>query len=225
MFSVLIILGVIHQDLLLAGTGTISVTVEWAMAELICHPDILKRAQRELDTVIGVDRLVEESDIPNLPYLQAVVKEAFRMHPAAPVSLPHRASQASNVMGFSLPADTRLILNIFAIHRDPSVYHNPDAFNPQRFVEHPEVNHTSAYHSYELMPFGAGRRMCPAFNIGNGLVLLLLAHLLHSFDWSLPPGHTLDEALDMSEASSSLTVSLKTPLRLVAHPRSPAFLY
>lgn len=225
MFSVLIILGVIHQDLLLAGTGTISITVEWAMAELICHPDILKRAQRELDTVIGVDRLVEESDIPNLPYLQAVVKEAFRMHPAAPVSLPHRASQASNVMGFSLPADTRLILNIFAIHRDPSVYHNPDAFNPQRFVEHPEVNHTSAYHSYELMPFGAGRRMCPAFNIGNGLVLLLLAHLLHSFDWSLPPGHTLDGALDMSEASSSLTVSLKTPLRLVAHPRSPALLY
>lgn len=223
MFSVLIILGVI-QELLLAGTETISTTVEWAMAELIRHPDILKRAQRELDTVIGVDRLVEESDIPKLPYLQAVVKEAFRMHPALPVSIPHQATQASNVMGFSLPADTRLILNIFAIHRDPSVYNKPDAFNPQRFVEHPEVNHTSAYDSYELMPFGAGRRICPGLNVGNGLVSLLLAHLLHSFDWSLPQGHTL-EALDMSESSSSLTVNMKTPLRLVAHPRSPAFLY
>ena len=213
------------QDMLLAGTETTSNTVEWAMAELMLHPDVMRRAHDELDTVVGVHRLVQESDIPNLPYLQAIVKEALRLHTPAPLSLPHQSTQASTVLGFHLPTHTHLIVNLFAIHRDPSAYEDPESFDPQRFVDrHPtEANAASGFNSFEFIPFGAGRRMCPGFNLGTVMVSLLLAHLLHGFDWSLPKD--LDaESLDMAEFFG-ITVAMKTPLRLVARPRTPALLY
>ena len=215
------------QDMLLAGTETTSNTVEWAMAELMLHPDVMRRAQDELDTVVGVHRLVQESDIPNLPYLQAIVKEVFRLHTPAPLALPHQSTEASTVLGFHLPPHTHMILNLFAIHRDPSVYEDPESFNPQRFLDqhHPEASPTttSGFNSYELIPFGAGRRMCPAFNLANVMVSLQLAHLLHGFDWSLPEDRSA-ESLDMAEFFG-ISVSMKTPLRLVARPRTPAHLY
>ena len=210
--------------MLLAGTETMSNTVEWAMAELMLHPDVMQRAQDELDTVVSVHRLVQESDIPNLPYLQAIVKEVFRLHTPVPLALPHQSTEAANVLGFYLPAHTHMILNLFAIHRDPSVYEDPESFNPQRFVDkHPEASPTSGFNSYELIPFGAGRRMCPAFNLANLMVSLQLAHLLHGFDWSLPEDQSA-ESLDMAEFFG-IAVSMKTSLRLVPRPRTPAYLY
>lgn len=145
------------QDMIDGGTDTIATTVEWAMAELMLHPAVMKQAQDELNTVVGTNRTVQESDIAKLPYLQAIVKEAFRLHPAVALSLPRLSTGASSILGFHLPAQTELILNLFAIHRDPDVYTNPDTFDPQRFVDHPEVSTTSAYDSYELIPFSAGR--------------------------------------------------------------------
>lgn len=194
------------------------------MAELISHPESMKRAQDELELVVGGDRLVEESDLPNLPYLQAVIKEVYRMHPAVPLALPRESTKPSEVLGYKLPARTQLILNIAAIHRDPSVYDHPDTFDPERFVDHHlEVNPTSGFDSYELIPFSAGRRMCPAFNLGHLMVSLLLAHLLRSFDWSLPDGESAD-TYDMSE-SFGLKVDRKIPVSLIAHPKRPAYLY
>ena len=191
------------------------------------HRDSLKRAQDELDLVVGADRVVQESDIPNLPYLQAIVKETFRLHPPAPLALPRKSIRASNdVLGYKFPADTHLILNLYAIHRDPDVYENPDTFNPDRFLgdHHLGVNPTSGSDSYELIPFGAGRRMCPAVTLGNLLVSLLLAHLLHSFDWDLPEGCDASRA-EWWEESLGLTVCSKIPLSLVTRPRKAAFLY
>ena len=209
------------------GTDTSSTTVEWGMRELMLHPDILKRAQDELDCVVGADRVVQESDIPNLPYLQAIVKETFRLHTVVALAIPRQSIRASNdVLGYKLPAHTHLILNLYAIHRDPNIYENPDTFNPYRFLgnKHPGVNPMSGFDSYELIPFSAGRRMCPAATLGNLLVSLLMAHLLHSFDWDLPKGCDVSHA-EWWEESFGLTVCPKIPLSLVARPRNPALLY
>ena len=203
------------------GTDTIATTVEWAMAELMLHPAVMKEAQDELNTVVGTNCTVQESDIAKLPYLQAIVKEAFRLHPAVALSLPQLSTGASSILGFHLPAQTELILNLFAIHRDPDVYTNPDTFDPQRFLDHPEVSTTSAYDSYELIPFSAGCRMCPGHNLANAVVLMLLAHLVHSFEWAMPEGESA-EFLDMSEYFG-LTVCRKKALHLVAKPRSLLF--
>jgi len=203
-----------------AGTDTSATTVEWAMAELMTHPEILEKAQQELDAVVGSARLVQESDLPNLPFLSAIIKETFRLHPPLPLSLPRSSNQPCVVANRRFPVNTRLILNIFAIHRDPSVYENPNAFQPNRFLEHPEVDHMSGQSFYQLIPFGVGRRMCPASHLGNTLVSLMLAHLLHSFDWSLPAG----AHLDMAEVYMLMGFR-KQPLSLVAKPRKPAFLY
>lgn len=211
------------QDMIIGSTETIITTIGWAMAELILHPRAMKQVQGELDMVVGANRLVQESDIPNLPYLQAFIKEVFRMYPAVPLSLPHQSTHATELLGFKLPAGTRMILNIFAIHRDPSIYESPDVFNPERFVDLAKVDQTSAFNAYELMPFGAGRRMCPAYNLGNLLVSLVLAHLLHSFNWSLPEGHN-PKNVDMTETFGA-TIPMRTPLCLIAQPKSPAFLY
>ena len=197
------------------------------MRELMLHRDILKQAQDELNLVVGADRVVQESDIPNLPYLQAIVKETFRLHTAGALGLPRQSIRASNdILGYKLPAHTQLILNLYAIHRDPNVYENPDSFNPDRFLgnHHPNVNPTLGSDSYELIPFSAGRRMCPAATLGNLLVSLLMAHLLHSFDWDLPEGCDVSRA-EWWEESFGLTVGPKIPLSLVARPKKPALLY
>jgi cytochrome P450 len=205
---------------------TTTSTIEWAMAELVLQPDVIRQAQKELDTVVGTDRLVQESDIPNLPYLQAITKEVFRMHPVVPLSIPHVSSRACEVLGFKIAACTELIFNVFAIQRDPSVYEDPDMFNVNRFMDdrHRNVDATAIFSSYELMPFGAGRRMCPAYALGYQLVSVVIAHLLHSFNWTLPEGGQTAQDIDMSEKFGSV-LSMKTPLSLVVKPRSPAFLY
>lgn len=207
-----------------AGTESSANTVVWAMSELMVNPDIRKQAQEELDAVVGSERLVQESDIPNLPFLRAIIKETFRLHPAVPLSLPRCSNQPCVVAGCEFPANTRLILNIFAIHRDPSVYENPDSFQPRRFLEqHPEVDHMSGQSFYQLIPFGVGRRMCPAYNLGNTMVTLMVANLVHSFDWSLPKGVS-PENLNMAEVYKLVNFR-KEPLSLIAKPRSPAYLY
>lgn len=190
------------------------------MSELILHPHVTKRAQEELDAVVDANRLVGESDLPELRYLQAIVKETFRTHPPVPLGLPRESTHATQVLGYNLPEHTRQILNLFAIHRDPTVYENPDAFDPGRFLgKHREVDHTSGYGSYELMPFGVGRRMCPGYHLGDVMVHLVLGNLLHSFDWSLPKGVS-SEGFDMTEMMSAV-VGRKNPLHLVATPRLP----
>jgi cytochrome P450 len=122
-----------------------------------------------------------------------------------------------------LPTHTELILNFFTIHRVPNVWENPDAFKPSRFLERPEVNPLSGHDFFQLIPFGVGRRMCPGSNLASALVSLMVANLLHSFDWSLPDGES-PATMDMNEAKSFVLYREK-PLRLIAKSRRPASLY
>ncbi|CAH2057856.1 unnamed protein product [Thlaspi arvense] len=181
-------------DMFTAGTDTSSSTLEWAMAELLSSPKTMAKAQTEIDRVIGQNGTVQESDISELPYLQAVVKETFRLHPAAPLLVPRNAESDAEVLGFLVPKDTQVLVNVWAIGRDPSVWENPTRFEPERFLgKETDVKGRD----YELTPFGGGRRICPGLPLAVKTVSLMLASLLYSFDWKLPG--VVSEDLDMDE--------------------------
>ncbi|KAG0600319.1 hypothetical protein M758_11G023900 [Ceratodon purpureus] len=209
------------QDMLLAGTDTSSNTVEWAIAELLRNPNCMHKLQSELDEVVGKDQIVSETDIANLPYLQAVTKEILRLYPPAPLDLPHASIEPSTVWGYELPAQTQLFVNLYAIQRDPKVWDRPDQFDPQRFLDRPEVGMGGNH--FGLIPFGAGRRQCPGMPLGILFVQLGIARLAQSFDFTLPDAQD-PSSLDMTE-KFGITMPRKNPLTVVATARLPANLY
>ncbi|KAG0473196.1 hypothetical protein HPP92_015053 [Vanilla planifolia] len=169
--------------------------MEWAMAELLYEPDRMRKAQQELDTVVGRDRVVEESDIPQLRYLFAVVKETLRLHPPAPLLVPHRPSSDCDAGGFLIPAGTAVIINAWAIHRDPSRWEDPEEFKPERFLrDGREQCEFLGGNEFGYLPFGAGRRACPGMALAERMMLFSLASLLHSFEWLLPEGPHMELA-------------------------------
>ncbi|XP_027357920.1 cytochrome P450 81E8-like [Abrus precatorius] len=196
--------------MLLAGTDTSAVTLEWAMSNLLNHPEILQKAKQEIDTHIGQDRLVDEPDIPNLPYLQSIINETFRLHPAAPMLVPHLSSEDCTIGGYKIPKNTILLVNAWAIHRDPSLWSDPTLFKPERFEKEGEAN--------KLLQFGLGRRACPGANLAQRTVGLTLALLIQCFEWK----RTSDEEIVMIEGKG-LTVSRRNSLEAMCKvSQSPA---
>ncbi|PON35700.1 Cytochrome P450, E-class, group I [Parasponia andersonii] len=208
------------QDLIAGGTESSAVTVEWAISELLKKPEIFNKATEELDRVIGRERWVEEKDIVNLPYVDAIVKETMRLHPVAPMLVPRFSREDCQVAGYDIPKDTRVLVNVWTIGRDPSLWDHPNDFNPDRFIGKPiDVKGQD----FELLPFGSGRRMCPGYSLGLKVIQSSLANLLHGFTWKLP-GSMKKEDLDMDEIFG-LTTPKKVPLVVVAEPRLPPHVY
>ncbi|XP_068655749.1 xanthotoxin 5-hydroxylase CYP82C4-like [Aristolochia californica] len=204
---------------LLAGSDTTFITLTWVLSLLMNNRDKLKKAQEELDRVVGKDRNVDGSDIKNLPYLQAIVKETMRLYPASPLSLPHEAVEDCYIGGYYVPAGTRVLTNIWKIQRDSRYWPEPEEFRPERFLTtHAHIEMKGRH--FELMPFGSGRRICPGLMFALEVINLTLARLLHGFDMETPSG----QPVDMSE---DLGVSLPkaTPLHVVLTPRLPENLY
>lgn len=204
------------QNLFTAGTDTSSSTTEWAIAELIRHPKMMAQVQQELDAVVGRDRVVTELDLSHLPYLQAVIKETFRLHPSTPLSLPRIAAESCEIFGYHIPKGATLLVNVWAIARDPKEWSNPLVFRPERFLlggEKPDVDVRG--NDFEVIPFGAGRRICAGINLGLRMVQLLTATLIHAFHWELQEGLN-PEKLNMDEAYG-LTLQRAAPL--IVHPR------
>ncbi|CAL5381647.1 unnamed protein product [Camellia sinensis] len=193
-------------DLFLAGTDTTSSTVEWAMAK----PEQLAKAQVELKEVIGKDGIIQESDISRFPYLQAVVKETLRLHPPGPLLIPHKAEADVEICGFMVPKNAQVLVNVWAIGRDSSIWLRPNSFEPERFLDL-EVDMRGQ--DFELIPFGAGRRMCPGLPLGYRMVHFMLASLIHSFDWKLGGGME-PEDMDMSD-KFGLTLQKAIPLKAI----------
>lgn len=208
------------QDLIAGGTESSSVTVEWAMSELVRRPEILKKATEELDQVIGKERWVEEKDIANLPYIRAIAKEAMRLHPVAPMLVPRLSREQVNISGYDVPKGSVVLVNTFTIQRDPKVYENPEEFWPDRFIG---KNIDVKGHDYELLPFGSGRRMCPGYSLGLKVIESSLANLVHGFTWKLPDNIKPAE-LNMDEIFG-LSNPKKIPLTACAQPRLPLHMY
>ncbi|XP_033512013.2 cytochrome P450 71AU50-like isoform X1 [Nicotiana tomentosiformis] len=192
-------------DLLMASMDTSSTTVEWILSELIRHPNVMKKLQNELEQVVGKNRMVEESDLENLEYLEMVIKEGFRLHPVVPLLIPHESIKDCTVDGFHIRKGSRILVNVWAIGRDPDVWSEPEKFIPERFLG---CNIDLKGHSFQLLPFGFGRRSCPSLQLGLTIVRLLIAQLVHCFDWKLP-NNMLPKDLNMNEKFGLVTTRVQ----------------
>ncbi|KAL8257089.1 hypothetical protein R6Q59_029130 [Mikania micrantha] len=205
--------------ILTAGSDTTSVTLTWALSLLLNNPYALKAAQDEIDKHVGRDRLVEESDLKNLVYLNAIIKETLRLFPPAPLPVPHVSMEDCVVSGYDVPKGTRLLPNFWKIHRDPNKWSDPDEFKPERFLtSHKDVDVKGNH--FELLPFGSGRRMCPAVTFVLHILPLTLASLIQQFEISKPS----NEPIDMTE-SAGLTSNKATPLEVLLAPRLSLKMY
>ncbi|XP_057514123.1 cytochrome P450 71B10-like [Actinidia eriantha] len=198
-------------DIFLGAVDTSSVTMIWALAELVKNPRAMKKAQAEIRTHIGPKPMVPESELPNFKYLKLVVKETLRLHPPASLLIPHETIRDCKIGGYEIDAKTRVLVNAWAIGRDPKMWKEPEEFIPERF-EGIGVDYKGQ--SFEFLPFGSGRRMCPGINMAIMSVEFTVANLLHCFDWKLPGG-LKEEELNMEE-EFGLNIRKKVPLKLVA---------
>ncbi|XP_062078774.1 cytochrome P450 71D9-like [Humulus lupulus] len=197
-------------DIFIAGSETSALTVDWAMVEMIRHPRVMKKAQDEVRKVFGKKGLVNETSINEMKYLKSIVKETLRLHPPAPLLLPRENGEKCWINGYEIPIKTKVMINVWAIGRDPKYWIEPESFMPERFIEG-SVNFKG--NNFEFIPFGGGRRICPGMSYGLINVELLLALLLYRFDWKLPNGMK-HEDLNMMELFG-LTVSRKDDLNLI----------
>nr|GMD69703.1 cytochrome P450 CYP736A12-like [Ipomoea batatas] len=182
-------------DLLVTSMDTSSTAIDWTMSELLRHPEIMKKVKKEIEGQVGLDRMVEEEDLEHFEYLDLVIKESLRLHPVVPLLIPHAAIEDCVVDGFHIPKKSRIIVNAWAIGRDPNVWTDPEKFLPERF-KGSKVDYRGKH--FEYLPFGSGRRSCPGMQLGITTVRLVVAQLIHCFDWNLP-NETLPEDLDMTE--------------------------
>ncbi|KNA18155.1 hypothetical protein SOVF_073350 [Spinacia oleracea] len=212
------------QDMIAAATDTSAVTNEWAMAEVIKHPRVLHKIQKELDTIVGPNRMVTESDLPHLNYLRCVVRETFRMHPAGPFLIPHESLRPTTINGYDIPAGTRVFINTHGLGRNPTVWDNIEEFYPERHWpldgSRVEISHGS---DFKILPFSAGKRRCPGAPLGVVFVLMGLARLFHAFDW-LPPEGMKAEEIDTKEVYG-MTMPKAQPLMALAKPRLHSHFY
>ncbi|XP_014516172.1 beta-amyrin 24-hydroxylase-like [Vigna radiata var. radiata] len=198
-------------DMFIAGTNGPASVLEWSLAELVRNPEVLKKAREEIERVVGKERLVKESDIPNLPYLQAVVKETLRLHPPTPI-FAREAMRTCQVDGYDIPAHSTIMISTWAIGRDPKYWDNPLEYNPERFLVSDElgkgkIDVRGQY--YQLLPFGSGRRSCPGASLALLVMQGTLASLIQCFDWVVNDGKSHD--VDMTE-EGRVTVFLEKPL-------------
>ncbi|KAH0470791.1 hypothetical protein IEQ34_000514 [Dendrobium chrysotoxum] len=202
-------------DMLVAATETTSNTMCWIMSELICHPEVMYNAQKEIREALGAKTKIEDNDIDELHYLHNVIKETLRLHPPLPLLLPRTCNEPTELCGFVIPKKARVVVNAWAIARDPKNWENPDNFYPERFDE---STHDFRGTKYEYLPFGSGRRICPGTTFAMAEIELFISLLLLHFDWAIPGGKGPME-LDMEEEFDG-TARRKKDLYLIATTHS-----
>ncbi|XP_050219951.1 premnaspirodiene oxygenase-like [Mercurialis annua] len=198
-------------DIFIAGSETSATTVEWAMSEMLKAPRVMKKAQEEIRRVVGNKTNVDETDIQELKYLKLIIKETLRLHPPSPLLLPRECRENCEINGYNIPVKSKVIVNAYAIGRDPTYWTDAETFYPERFHES-SIDFKG--NNFEFIPFGSGRRMCPGILFGIANVELPLASFLFHFDWKLPEGMK-PENLDMIEDFGA-TVRRKNDLSLIA---------
>ncbi|KAJ4871347.1 hypothetical protein Rs2_47016 [Raphanus sativus] len=198
-------------DLLFAGTTTPAIPIPWILAEIIKSPKTLERLRGELDSVVGTTRLIQETDLPNLPYLQAVVKEGLRLHPPEPI-FERFSQEGCKVGGFYLPEKTSLMVNAYAVMRDPDYWTDPNEFKPERFLEDEERKE----HALRYISFGSGRRGCPGENLSHIFMGTAIGVMVQGFEWRFK-----EEKVNMEETIVGLSLTMAHPLKLTPIARTP----
>ncbi|CAJ1949718.1 unnamed protein product [Sphenostylis stenocarpa] len=205
-------------DLLIATVDNPSNAFEWALAEMINQPKLLQRATEELDSVVGKERLVQESDVPKLNYVKACAREAFRLHPMAPFNPPHVSLSDTTVGNYFIPKGSHVILSRKELGRNPKVWNEPHKFKPERHLNVSNVVLTEP--NLRFISFSTGMRSCPGVMLGTTMTVMLFARLLHGFTWSAPSNVS---TINLTESKDD--ISLAEPLVEVAKPRLAPQLY
>ncbi|RYR67586.1 hypothetical protein Ahy_A03g013982 [Arachis hypogaea] len=202
-------------DLFLAGSDTVSTTIEWAFAELANNPEIMKKVQEEVRRIVGGKSMIEENDLNEMKYMKCVIKETLRLHPPGPLLIPRETANSVEIKGYHIPKKVTVYINSYAIHRDPKLWDNAEEFIPERFEDSQQVDYKGI--DFQFIPFGIGRRACPGMSFGAASLEYMMANLLYWFDWKVIPNN--GAMIDMSELNG-LTVIKKQPLYLEPMPYS-----
>ncbi|KAI3802368.1 hypothetical protein L1987_30500 [Smallanthus sonchifolius] len=207
------------ESLIAGGADTTTVMLTWTLSLLLNNRYALIKAQEELETQVGKDRQVNESDIKNLVYLQAIVKETLRLYPAAFLNAPRAFTKDCTIFGYHVSKGTWLLINTWKLQRDPKIWPDPCEFRPERFLTLDQKVIDVKVMDFELIPFGAGRRSCPGIGLANQMLHMVLATLIQNFDMSTPNG----EPVDMT-AIAGLTNAKASPLEVLLSPRLHAII-
>ncbi|CAL4898256.1 unnamed protein product [Urochloa decumbens] len=194
----------VSLSLLQGGTDTSSSTIEWAMALLLNNPDTLKRAAAEIHSVVGTSRLLQESDLAGLPYLRCVITETLRLKPPAPSHVPHEVTQDCVIAGYAVERGAMVLVDVYHMQRDPSMWEEPERFKPERFM-----NGKADGEGRWMMPFGMGRRSCPGEGLAMRTVGVALGVMVQCFEWERQGG---GEEVDMRESETGVTMPMEVPL-------------
>ncbi|XP_045817441.1 cytochrome P450 71D8-like [Trifolium pratense] len=197
-------------DAFAAGTDTTTSTIVWAISELIKNPSVMKKAQAEIREACKGKEIISESDIQELPYLKLVLKETLRLHPPTPLLLPRESIELINIDGYDIPKKTEVMINVWAMARDPNYWTDAEMFIPERF-EGSSIDYKG--NNFEYLPFGAGRRICPGLAFGIAGIMLPVALLIYHFNWELP-NQMKPKDLDMTE-HYGLAIGRKSDLCLI----------
>ncbi|KAL1197394.1 Cytochrome [Cardamine amara subsp. amara] len=203
-------------ELFVGGTDTSVQTTQWTMAEIINKPDVLERLREEIDSIVGNSRLIQEADIPKLPYLQAVVKEGLRLHPPFPL-LTRKFQESCEVKGFFIPEKTTLVINAYAVMRNPDSWEDPNEFKPERFLASSRSGQEDEREQAALkfIPFGGGRRGCPGSSLASVSVGTAVGVMVQCFDWRIKR-----DKVNMEETFEGLSLTMVHPLKCTAVPRT-----
>ena len=172
-------------DIFLGGVDTSSITIVWAMTELVRNRRVMKKAHAKIRSYVGIKSYVDESELENLHFLKMVVKETLRLHPPGTLLLPREVMSHFKIGDYDINPKTRILINVWAIGRDPNTWKNPNEFYLERFEDN-AIDFRGQ--NFGLLPFGFGRRMCPGITMASTVVMVTLANLLYHFDWKLPNG-------------------------------------
>lgn len=192
------------------GLDTTVNAIQWTMAEIINNPIIIERLREEIDSVVGKSRLIQETDLPNLPYLQAVIKEALRLHPPAPLVL-REIQQGCKIGGFFVPEKTKLIVNLYAVMRDPNFWEDPLEFKPERFLTSSRSGQEDDRNEQAMkyLPFSGGRRGCPASKLTYMVLGTAIGMMVQCFEWKIQ-----GEKVNMDDSYKGFTRTMAQSLTL-----------
>nr|ALM25793.1 cytochrome P450 71AU53-like protein [Salvia pomifera] len=176
-------------DAIEGGTDTIATALEWVMAELLRHPTIMENLQNEVRETVKEKEDISDDDLQKMHYLKAVIKETLRCHPPTALLAPRIAHEDVKIKGYDILKGTVVMVNVWAIGRDPLCWDDPQMFKPERFLNH---STDPKWSSFGWIPFGAGRRGCPGMTYGMAMIEFVIANIVHKFNWKLPNGVVLD---------------------------------
>ncbi|KAG9443243.1 hypothetical protein H6P81_014583 [Aristolochia fimbriata] len=205
----------IVENINVAAIETTLWSIEWAIAELVNHPEIQEKVRAEMDAVLGPGVQITEPDMQRLPYLQAVIKETLRLRMAIPLLVPHMNLHDAKLAGYDIPAESKILVNAWFLANNPGQWKRPEEFRPERFLE--EEKHVEANgNDFRYLPFGVGRRSCPGIILALPILGITIGRLVQNFHLLPPPGQN---KLDTTEKGGQFSLHILNHSTIVAKPR------